>query len=156
MVGYRKGPMSGRLWRLRIARDFRALRGSTGDRLPPSRGIHRHFQTSSPLRRAFSYTMSRSLPLWRLRRARHLQAPDWHLRFLHLPRESRPWSPDSRDGKAAACSSRNSDSGHVDLPTGGHENSPGTASKTPHGRSREFPRDGHENSPLFLLKSPPW
>jgi hypothetical protein len=41
--------------------------------------------------------------------------------------------------------------GHRDLPTGGHENSPGTAARSPRGRPPGLPRDGHENSPRTVM-----
>ncbi|MHB1504625.1 MAG: helix-turn-helix domain-containing protein [Acidimicrobiales bacterium] len=37
--------------------------------------------------------------------------------------------------------------GHQNFPTGGHEYSPRTATRSPRGRPREVPRDGHRNSP---------
>ena len=44
--------------------------------------------------------------------------------------------------------------GHRDLPTGGHENSPRTATRIPRGRPWVFPRDGHGNSPRTVMFLP--
>ena len=44
--------------------------------------------------------------------------------------------------------------GHRDLPTGGHENSPRTAIRSPHGRPPEVPADGHGFSPRTATGTP--
>jgi Helix-turn-helix len=44
--------------------------------------------------------------------------------------------------------------GHLNLPAGGHENSPRTATGSPRGRPPEVPGDGHGNSPRTVMVSP--
>ncbi len=44
--------------------------------------------------------------------------------------------------------------GHRDLPTGGHENSPRTASAIPQGRPQEVPADGHGFFPRTATGTP--
>ena len=52
-----------------------------------------------------------------------------------------------RDTKFSASFDTVFVNGHRDLPIGGHQNSPRTATRTPRGRPREFPTDGHRFSP---------